>query len=573
VNRNLLRQFAKFLAPYKAKIILVLLSLSVISALILSFGTALRILVDKGLSNTEELHRITMYCLLIGIGISLASFLRSYNINSLCERVVSDIRLRAYSSIIFEKPAYFEVRKTSDLISRLTNDTLLISNIIADVFSFALRNCLMALGGLALMFHVSFKLTSIMVAFLAIIIPVVIIFGKKVRTLARITQEKTAILTSDIEETFNAIKTIQAFNSENRKINQFQGLSSNLLAAALKRLKYRSLFFSFVIMVIISSIIMILWIGINDIIVGNITAGELLSFLYFAAQTSVSIGGISDIFSEIQRAFAAMERVFELIKKNDRTCSKYDEVLLTNYDVNFRNIDYSYPTRPQAIILKNFSIYITQGEFIGIVGKSGSGKSTLFQLLLRFFETVNGEIIIGGHNITNMPVSQLRNIFAIVPQEPYIFSATARENILVAKPEASEEELIEAAKLAGIYDYFNSLPEKLDSFLGEKGVRLSGGQKQRIAIARAILRKPQILLLDEATSALDSTNEAKVLESLRNIMKGKTIISIAHRIDTIKDSSKIYVIDEGIIAAAGTHEELLESSELYKKLSYKGFVA
>jgi ATP-binding cassette subfamily B protein len=530
---------------------------------------ALRMLVDQGINNTQELHRITTYCLFIGIGISIASFLRSYNINSLCEKVVSDIRVKAYSSIIYKMPAYFEIRKTSDLISRLTNDTLLISNIIADVFSFAIRNFLMAVGGIALMFHVSPKLTSIMMAFLAVIVPIVIIFGKRVRVLARVTQEKTAFLTSDIEETFNAIKTIQALNIEERKIGGFKGLSNNLLGSALNRLKYRALFFSFVILVIITSIIMILWVGINDIMDGSLTAGELISFLYFAAQTSVSIGGISDIFSEIQRAFAAMERVFELISKGDKINNKGELVAIKGYDISFNDIDYSYPTRPQAKIFKNFNLEIKQGEFIGIVGKSGSGKSTLFQLLLRFFDIVNGEITIGGHNIQNMSLHQLRDNFAIVPQEPYIFSATARENILMANPEANEYDLIEAAKFAGIFDYINSLPEKFNSFLGEKGVRLSGGQKQRIAIARAILKRPQILLLDEATSALDSTNEVKVLEALKGIMKGKTIISIAHRIDTIKDADRIYVIDEGAIIGAGTHEELLESSDLYRQLNYK----
>ncbi len=568
MNQKLLRQFASFLAPYKHKIFLILLSLSLISILILSFGAALRVLVDQGIKSSDSLYKITIYCLLIGIGIGVASFLRSYNLNSLCEQVINDIRLRAYSIIIFQPPAYFEVRKTSDLISRLTNDTLLVSNIIADVFSFTIRNSFMAIGGLILMFNASFKLASIMALGICVIIPVVIIFGRKVRILARNTQERTSTLTSDIEETFNAIKTVQAFSVETQKIENFQFLGQHLLESSLRRFKYRSLFFSFVIITIICSIILILWVGINDIILGNLTAGELISFLYFAAQTSVSIGGISDVFSELQRAFAALERVFELLNEplpNDTRAI----INLPNSNVIFNNVNYAYPTRPNISVLKNISFEIKQGEFIGVVGKSGSGKSTLFQLLLCFFNIQNGKILIGGADIENLPLKQLRNTFAIVPQEPFIFSTSVKENLLVAKPKATIDELISATKLAGIYEYVNSLPEKFDSFLGEKGVRLSGGQKQRIAIARAILKNAEILLLDEATSALDSTNEVRVLSSIKELMKDKTIISIAHRIDTIKGADRIYVIDEGQILAVGNHEELLHSCKLYKKLCYK----
>ena len=465
---------------------------------------------------------------------------------------------------------YFEDFKTSEIISRLINDISLVSNIIAGILSYSLRNSLMAIGSIIMMFNISIKLTLIMSCTILALIPFVVIFGKKIKLLAHSSQNKIATLTANIEETFNAIKTIQSFNYEAAKILDLNESAAALLKSNFERLKYRSFFFSVVILAIITITTFTLRLGIEYIDKGYINSGQLIAFIYFAIQTSLSIAGMSDIYSEVQRAIAALERVMILLPNDfDAINILNDNVKhkIKNYDIVFDKISFSYPNDSSRLLLQNFNLTVKQGESLAIVGKSGIGKTTIFQLLLGFNDYQSGDISIGGNSYKNVDQKQIRDLIAYVPQEPFIFSTTIKENLLIGNPSASLKEMDDAMVVAGLDEFINSLPLKYDSFVGEKGVRLSGGQKQRLAIARALLKNAQILLLDEATSALDSINENKILHSLKEFISDKTLIVIAHRITTIKDYNRIVVVEDGRVSADGDYNELLQSSNYFIKVN------
>ena len=573
-----LKFLARYLAPFRFQIITIFIAIAIVASSILGLGYALKYLIDQGFvnHNIEGLNTAFFLLLAVIFLISLSSYIRSLKVNWICEQLEDNIRKSIYKNIINFSPSYFEFHKVSDICSRLTTDLTLVGHSIVMIFSFSLRNILMATGGLIILFFTNLKLTSYVLLILPIIILPLIIIGRKVRKLSKENQQNIALYSSHLEETLSAIKTVQSYNREVFEYQHFTNLTDQSQDIAYKRIKLRSLLFALVISLILSAVALVLWIGGHDVLLGEMSAGSLSSFIFYSILVATSIGGFSEVFSDWQRISGALERIIELGEEKTLILEDPNPINITsNNQLNLciENISFCYPTRPEIKVLDNVSFTVKAGSTIALVGPSGSGKSTIFQLLLRFYELNSGVITLDNIDIKRYSLEQFRSLFAFVSQDPVIFSGTAYDNILYGKTDATQQEVEEAAKSAEIFEFFKSLPEGLNSYLGEKGMELSGGQKQRIAIARAILRNPKILLLDEATSALDNENEKLVQLALSRLSENRTTLVIAHRISTIINADLIIVLDQGKIIATGTHKELLKSSSLYKKLNQGNFIS
>jgi ATP-binding cassette subfamily B protein len=536
-------------------------------------GSAFRQLIDVGLKENylQSINQSILYLGILILIFSVGSFFRSYFINNIAEKVINQIRKEAYNNIINFDIAHFEELKIGDIISRFSIDIELISKLIINFLSFFIRNSIMLVGGITLMFYQSPKLASITIITIPLLLLPLIQFGKYVRNISKNSLKLQANIMANVEETISNICAVQAFNQQENKIADFNRQISDYLKYSSIRLKIRSSFFAMAISVILLSITMVIWVGSKDIINGTLSSGQMMSFLYYAIIAGISSGGIFEMLSEIHSSIIASERVFALIDHTDKT--DHNNTITSNYHNNnckwlieFNGVNFSYPSRLDMLVLNNLSFTINKGKFIGIIGKSGAGKTTIMQLLLKFYSLKNGIISINDQDISKTNTVKIRNLIAFVPQESSIFSGTIRSNIAFANPNSSEEDIIQAADSAGVLEFVAGFTEGLDTEIGEKGIRLSGGQKQRIALSRAILHKPEILLLDEAMSALDSESEQKVLYQLREIMKGKTILSIAHRISSIEKADEILVIDDGKLTSRDTHRILLEKCEVYKKI-------
>lgn len=553
---------------------MVFISLCVVSLAVLAIGVSIRFVVDSSFVNhsLHQLNESAVVTIIVIIFLVFGSYTRSLLINSICENVITDIRKSIYQKLILLEPSFYETHKTSDIISRLTNDATLVQTTIANVFSFFLRNSFMVIGSFTMLLLTSSKLTlHVLFVVPFLMIPIKII-ASKLRQLSKQSQEKIGLASAHVEETLNAIKTVQAYTNEQHAIKQYNQSMQEALSSTLSRIRYRSFLTSLVIFLISIAITYVIWTGGQDVIAGSISSGELVAFIYYAILLASSISGISEVITELSKAAGAADRICELLFV-DHACVSFNNILTINaYDIRFDHVNFAYPARPESNILSDLSFTIKQGEKVAIVGVSGGGKSTIFQLLLRFYQISSGNICIGERDIKDCDLAELRHNIALVSQDPVIFSASAYDNILYGRLDASEEELVEAAKLANIYDFLDGLPEKMNSFLGEKGVRLSGGQKQRISIARAILKNPRILLLDEATNSLDSENEALVQDTLENFMQDRTAIIIAHRLSTIKGVDRILVLDQGRIIETGKHEELMSLKGQYYNLISKYYV-
>lgn len=569
MNTKLLYRLAKNLRFYKKDLIIVIVSLLSVSLSLLLIGNVFRNLVDQGLvlDHTAAVDKSILYICLLIIILSIASFFRSYFINNVAEKVSSQIRKEAYSNLINYEITEFEELKIGDIISRLTSDIDQISKLIVNFLSFFIRNSVMLVGSIILMFFESFKLASIVIITIPLLLIPIIKFGKHVKALSKKTLESQSLLASDVNESFSNIKTIHAFGGQAAKITEFNNLLQDYLTYSAARLKIRALFFAFSMAFIFLGVTLVIWIGALDIVKGNLSSGQIISFIYYAIIAGFSSGGIFELLSELHLPLAALERIVAIIDKSPIVNhNNYSDLKPVNsISLEFKNVNFSYPSRPNLKILNNISFKIDSTQFIGIVGKSGSGKSTLMQLLLRFYNQESGTILINNQDIAFLNPNEIRKLIAYVPQEASIFSGTIKSNIMFGN-DSSEEEITKIIKITGIADFADKIPDGLDAKIGERGVRLSGGQKQRIALARALLRKPRILLLDEAMSALDTESEQKLLNSIRDIMKGKIVISIAHRISSIESSDNILIIDKGAVEAEGTHAHLLKTSELYRTI-------
>lgn len=574
-----LRHVFAYLRPYRARVIIALLALIVTSSTVLAFGTGLRYVVDHTFSDKSHpglLDHSFMFLLAGVFVLAGATYARYYTVSWIGEKMIADIRRDVYARLVGMDVAFFEVSRTGDLVSRLMTDTTLLQTVIGSSISVALRNALMMLGGLAMMFFMSPSLSVYIVLMVPLVVVPIILLGREVRRLSRNTQARTADVSAHAEETISAIRTIQALALEKQEQERFQQSVGALLDTALTRIRKRALLIALVIALVLGAICVVLWLGSRHVMSGEITSGELSAFLFYAMLVASGTGAISEVVGDLQRAAGATERLMELKQLAPTITAPENPVPVPAslaLPLVFEDVRFEYPARPGIAALEGVSFTIQPGETVALVGPSGAGKSTVMQLLLRFYDVPSGRILIGGTPITQFDPAEWRGRIGLVPQDPVIFSTTAFENIRFGRPEADEATIRDAARKAEALEFIEALPEGFDTYLGEKGVRLSGGQRQRLAIARALVRNPEILLLDEATSALDSENERKVQAALETLMEGRTTLVIAHRLSTVQNADRILVMDAGRIVAQGTHAELMKSSELYQKLARRQFDA
>jgi len=567
-----------YLTNYKSNLIIVFCSLFIVAVALLGVGTVFRHLVDNGLAGdlSSINNSIFLISLLIGV-FAVGSFFRSYSINLVTEKIIAKIRSDSYKKLLHLEIAAFEELKIGDIISRLSSDLESVGTLITNFLSFFIRNSIMLFGAVILMFFQSPKLSLLVIFSVPVLLGPLLRLSKHVRSISKKVMVERSELSCFIEESFSAVRTLYSFNQQGHAEERFNEKIATYLKHTGKRLKLRSLFFALAIIAISGSITMVIWVGSIDIIDGKMTSGQMISFIYYAMIVGMSAGGIAELFSEIQGPLAALDRVFDLQEK-----AKFPDVsylpegisrnfknVPQNYDIFFENVNFFYPARADVLALENISFCIKQNQFTAIVGKSGSGKSTIMQLILKFYQHQSGKLKIADNDINSYDVRDIRKIIAYTPQDPDIFSGTIRYNIMFSNPCAKEEDVQEVIHLCGIDKFIDHLSDGIDTEIGEKGVRMSGGQKQRVAIARALLYKPEILLLDEATSALDSESEKEILDNIKRVMRGKMVISIAHRISSVQDFDNILVIDHGKLSDHGTHSNLLKTSDIYNSLYKK----
>ena len=569
-----LRPLMRYLRPYRLQICGAFLALIFTSSAVLGMGGGLRFLVDEGISKRNP-HFIDMaFMVLIGVTVLLAvaSYSRFYLVSWLGERVVADIRNDVYRHLISMHIGFFETTRTGELLSRLTTDTTLLQTVVGSSLSVAVRNMLLLIGGFVLLLITSARLTGYVFLMTPLVVIPIIMLGRRVRVLARDAQGKVADISSHAEESISAIRTLQSFTLEPYETKRFAAIVNEAKEASLGRIRMRAFLTALVITLVFGAIVTVLWFGGKDVLSGEITSGQLSAFVFYSVVVAGAVGAISEVIADLQRAAGAAERLGELLIEEPKITSGHLHSV-GNYaaEVSFEHVGFAYPSRPEIEAIADFTLHVQPGKRIAIVGPSGAGKTTIFQLLLRFYDPSSGRICINGKDIRNLSLPTLRGMIGIVPQDPVIFSGTARENIRIGSINATDAEVEDAAEMANALSFLKALPQGLDTHLGEKGVRLSGGQRQRIAIARAIIRNPRLLLLDEATSALDSENEHAIQRALEIAMQGRTTFVIAHRLSTITQADHIILLNAGRIEAVGTHKELLNGSPLYARLAQLQF--
>ncbi len=567
-----LRRAWGFLKPYWRRVIIAAIALVITAMAGLGLGQGLRLIIDGGFAqgNAEALDQALALLIGLSVVMSMGTFARFYFVSWLGERVVADLRNAIFERVLALHPGFFEVTKTGEILSRLTTDTTLLQSIIGSSASMALRNALMLIGGVIMLFITNAKLTGLVLLVVPVVVVPILLIGRRVRKLSRDSQDRVADVGAFAEESFNAIRTLQAFTHESEDQHRFGREVTNAFETAVRRIRLRGFLSATVILLVFTAVAIILWVGGNDVISGKISGGELAAFVYYATIVAFSVGIISEVYGELLRAAGATERLMELLESESEITAPENPTPLpipAAGRVEFDNVTFHYPSRPDHAALVDFSLTIEPGETVALVGPSGAGKSTVFQLMLRFYDPEHGGILIDGVDIRETDPQDLRRRMALVPQDPVIFGTDGMENIRYGDPGADEQSVRAAARDAAADEFLEQLPDGYGTFLGEKGTRLSGGQRQRISIARAILRNPAVLLLDEATSALDALSERLVQQALERLMKGRTTLIIAHRLATVVNAQRIAVIDGGRIVASGTHGELLKSSPLYARLA------
>jgi ATP-binding cassette subfamily B protein len=566
-----LRLLWPYLRPYRLQMLGALIALSVAGGTFLVIPKGLSYVIDQGLmaSNPHMLDVTLRWLLLAVVVLAAATFARYALVTWLGERVVADLRRAIYAHILELSLSFFEVTRAGDILSRLSVDTSVLQSLIGSSVSVAMRNCVLLAGGCVMMALTSPKLT----AYTLIVIPAVVIpikfFGRKVRRTSKALQESIADLNANAEETVYGIRTLQAFVHEELSRNDFNARAEGVVAAAVRFIRVRATLTALIIFLVFSMIGVVFWIGGHDLLRNEISAGQLLSFILYAGIAAGSIGAISEVAGDLQRAAGATERIFDLLAVAPTITVPTRPLALPppKGELKLEGVTFFYPSRPDKAALKGMSFTVHPGERVAIVGPSGAGKTTLFQLVLRFYDPQQGVISFDGVDIKQTDPHDLRGRLGLVPQDPVIFSADAWHNIGYGREGASQDEIRTAAKAAHADGFLSSLPQGYASHLGEKGVRLSGGQKQRIAIARAILRNPSLLLLDEATSALDAESERLVQDALDHLMQGRTTLIIAHRLATVMNADRILVMEEGRIVASGTHQALIAEGGLYARFA------
>ena len=568
---SILLELVKFVQPYRGKVLAALVALVFTASLTLSVGHGVRILIDEGFSqqSTTELANAIQFILVVTVLISIGTFFRFYLVSSVGERVSADIRLAVFNHVITLHPSYFETNGSGEIMSRLTTDTTLLQSIIGSSFSMAMRSALMCVGAIIMLFATNIKLTLIVLASVPFVLVPILIYGRRVRALSRKSQDSMADVGSYAGEAIEHIKTVQSYSHEKQERASFADEVEKAFDIGRQRVKQRAILISGVIVIVFSAIAGMLWVGGSDVINGVMSAGDLGAFVFYAIMVASSLATISEVMGELQRAAGATERLVELLHVDSHIVAPSQNSASTqslSAEVKFDDVTFCYPSRPDQSAIKQLQLTAEEGKVLALVGPSGAGKTTLFELLQRFYDPQSGKVTLGGVDIRQFEPGELRQQMALVPQQPALFSHDVFHNIRYGNPQATDEQVIEAAKKAHAHEFIQNLPDGYNSFLGERGVRLSGGQRQRIAIARAILKDPKILLLDEATSALDSESEYHVQLALEELMRGRTTLIIAHRLSTIQHADHIAVFDQGQLVDIGDHTSLMQSSELYQRL-------
>ena len=580
-NLRRLAPALSFLRPYRWQVVLASFALLVTASATLSLGQGIRMVFDSGFASGEAALLTESLLLFVGFVVVLTAgtFVRFYFVSWVGERVSNDIRQAVFNHLIHMHPGFFEQNIPSEIQSRITTDTTLLQTVIGSSVSIALRNALMFFGGMVLLFITNAKLSLLVLASVPFVVLPVVLFGRRVRSLSRSSQDRLADVGSQVSESFRHIKIVQSFNHQRVDIEQFGERLDRALAVALQRIWQRAVLVAVVMLMVFGAVATLLWVGGQDVLAGRTSPGDLAAFIFYAFVVAGSVGAISEVWSDLQRAAGATERLVELLQAPNEITDGQNKVETAatathaSASIQLQNLTFSYPARSELLALDAVNITVQAGEMVAVVGPSGAGKSTLFDLMQRFYDPDAGAIYLDGVDLRDLPLNAARAAFGFVPQDPVLFSGSLRDNLTYGHAAAGEDEINDALELAFAAEFVARLPQGLDTLVGEGGVGLSGGQRQRLAIARALLARPRCLLLDEATSALDAQSEEYIGKSLASLKGKMTVLVIAHRLSTVRAADRICVMDQGRLLGQGSHEELMVGNALYKEFAQIQFAA